>query len=261
MPPQRLDTGKRIGRKSLSHAADKRWREVILLTTSMLDYHNVTRLFNIWCVQLQEMIQTSEELTAFVQWAAQYQQSISSTSYYSMRAMAMTQALWQLISTGYDTLIRDDGPALSSAFTNDVTSDLASDLARASEYIRVSDIAVALARASARATDLARTVKSDRASARANVLANAIASARASIEVSFRMATYETNNQSNMAGKFLSSDYNVAHAISLTSAWLHTLEAYLDSTTCLLDCLEVATVDDHLAIVKQLLLPPSEAQP
>jgi predicted NACHT family NTPase len=53
----------------VSHAADPRWREVLLLTASMLDYRNVARLFECWCEQLEQDVLANAELEVFVRWA------------------------------------------------------------------------------------------------------------------------------------------------------------------------------------------------
>jgi hypothetical protein len=77
----------------VGHAADPRWAEVLALSTSILDYRNVARLFRIWFEHMQQQIETNLELMACMQWTARHSHSAEGSYRRSVRATMLALAL------------------------------------------------------------------------------------------------------------------------------------------------------------------------
>jgi hypothetical protein len=113
-----------ILRGAVAHAADTRWREVLLLTASMLDYRNVTYLFRTWCEELQQQIQNEAQLISLTQWATRQGNGTSEPYSISIRATGMMMAL---IHCGF---IYACDLARALTYARGRTRELARDLAR-----------------------------------------------------------------------------------------------------------------------------------
>lgn len=133
-------------RGAIAHAADMRWREVLLLTASMLDYRNIAHLFDIWCKQLQQYVQADTDLMVFIQWAVRKNSAKGELQSSSARATVIMMALIDFGFIRALTLARALSRALARvsvlALTLTSANDLASDLVR--DLVR--DLALTLTR-------------------------------------------------------------------------------------------------------------------
>jgi hypothetical protein len=148
------------------------------------------------------------------------------------------------------TLVRD----LARART--LASDLASNLARARalDHALARDLASNLARARdlARARSLARDLTC--ASDLANGLTGAsdFASASTSARISARFTPQASDNQLPPIASIPQQNWQ------LSEDQLNALGAYLSSTELLLECLDLAAVEDRQAVLDCLLVPPEQ---
>jgi hypothetical protein len=258
-----------------SHAADPRWREVLLLTVSMLDYRNVARLFGCWCKQLEHDALAHKELEVFIRVADDQLAAAGHLRNIQARAAVMLVALlnWASIQAA----------SLTHNFTR------AGALAHNFIYDR--DLTRARARARALASALANTMGDARAGARASVLANELANDLASTLASVRTTNIDLVNnlvcnhrlilnialalvraselnriyvvaQHMQANEMLDATHTLSsqaiHAEHVSPALLDPLGGYLASTRCLLDCLGVAVVENRGAILNHLLCLPDQ---
>lgn len=80
----------RVLKETVAHGADLQWREVLLLTASMLDYENAQLFFQTWVHHLQNAI-NKVDLAALIAWCTQ-QTQVNTPSSSSLRAAALMVA-------------------------------------------------------------------------------------------------------------------------------------------------------------------------
>jgi predicted NACHT family NTPase len=68
---------KGVLRTAIAHGADPQWREVLLLTASMLDYRNIASLFHVWCHDLREKVQGDASLRSLTEFSVERLMAIS----------------------------------------------------------------------------------------------------------------------------------------------------------------------------------------
>jgi hypothetical protein len=255
-------------REAIAHAADPQWHEVLLLTTSMLDYRNITTLFRIWCKYLQQQIQGDTVLTTIMKSVA-HQAEASTPIKSSTRAVVMINALIDqgckqrqklpsLLSRVSATarsldqaLATDlaDARAIARALPRTNTSDLASTTAN--------DLIRAVVTASARAHDLASAI--DLAGARDHAYISAIPRAiDLSLSIIYNLieVPFYDLNQDSSSTPYARVQVAPPSDWQLTMAQLNTLDTYTKSTLLLLECLVVAVIENRENVLDQLLLPP-----
>src|SRR5262249_9538353 len=134
----------------------------------------------------------------------------------------------------------DKALALTRAYTR--------DLARALN--NTGDLISVFTNASARAFDLASILSSSRANTRARALASALASARDLARIYDHCFRYQPpqSSRATLVNKILESDIDW----QLTPTQLDTFGIYVSSTYRALECLDVAAVEDRVAILNQL---------
>lgn len=261
-------------RSVVFHATDPRWREVLLLTTSMLDYRNVADLFACWCEQLQQDVLASAELTAFIhfvddQFASGQPRSLQA------RAAVMMAALLKCVSVQSTQLANALDLPHARAFNLDSISalELADTLvsAGAPDLVRVHalDLARALDRALDRARSLARAL--DRAIANAYIRPNAstrgldraLDRARSldrTLDLASVLSRIHAAALDAQAPEIHARTYPSPSQIEpLLPGLLSPLERYLASIERLLDCLGVAVVEDRKALLNRLLCLPDQS--
>jgi hypothetical protein len=160
-------------RQVVAHAADSRWREVLLLTASMLDKTNAAAFFVAFDTALREIIDADPKVCNLVEWihrkaagAAPPQQLVVRTYYIVTALIAI--AIIQIADRGLDLVrARDLAHELASSFDPDRarararahTSEFTFNLFRALAHDRnlISASYLDLFRALALGPDLART--------------------------------------------------------------------------------------------------------
>jgi hypothetical protein len=147
----------------IDHAHDVRWREVLLLTASMLD--DAEPFFAMFDVMLQKRIQQNRTLIPIIQWIARKAQT---TSKRQPRAGLEYLAL-ALSIIGVDLFLQIDRAGIRA---NAQGGNIGNEIARAhaSAYTSARDIAHASARALASPRDIIRALDLARPRARTHLL-------------------------------------------------------------------------------------------
>jgi NACHT domain-containing protein len=279
---------KSVLRGAITHAADPQWRETLLLTTSMLDYRNTETLFHIWCQKLQEQVQTDTILWSFIGAAQAIMPSSASIRANVLMYAVLDQAIisTQELISELDILSVLD---FDLARALDVDFVLASEDARAldGDLARALGLALDLSRFRALERDHERDLALERACninvSGASALAltgdpvytSALKRARASIYTHNRILTrLHTLVQELSRIRDLCFQYQHLYSPSFTwdnrdlegsknwesiLARLDEFSDYMHSTYCLLESLDIATVEDRASILDKLLILPSQA--
>ena len=177
----------RLFREYTAHATDSRWREVLLLTASMLDVDNAKLFFDCFIQTLDETIVSSQMIGALFVWAMQTAAASGTADFttrlYYLRTVFTAKLIPEIAGTrtlaavlaGALTRASDLAGSLANILAHDRTStrslanDLANELGRASN--RASTIANELASASNHATISGLALVHARVSTSANTLA------------------------------------------------------------------------------------------
>ena len=254
-------------RGALAQANNPQWREVLLLTASMLDYDNSAWLFRRWSKQLQAQLQVNPQLAELLAWTAEQAQIAGPTSIGLRAVVLSTTMLDQVIQhnqkliglldefkIGTRDLARARDLARDLARVRDLARNLARDLARVRDLARnltrdlarVRDLDLTRDLARARARDLARVHALDLANVRDLDLDLASASAK----IFMRFSPTSTDHSLYTPKDIPQRDWQ------LTREQMKVLGAYLSSTDLLLECLDLAAIEDRQAVLERLLLPP-----
>ncbi len=248
------------------HAADGRWREVLLLTTSLLP--DATQFMRIFQQSINELLADDEELaglstgvaekTALIQTDPQLGQLsyLFIELYYSSRSEALVLALTHILPKVL---------SLVSTLNRDQARHLALDLALARDYAldmdpaRTRDLAVKLALDLGldheHVHDLAYSLAHDLG---LSVLANELTA----LSLPSFLNTAALKKEFTDKVRTLAIRHrNIGRGWNLTEEQEERLTDYLKSTDLLQDCLEVATIspEDKKAILNSLYLPPAQA--
>ncbi len=312
----------------IAHADDVRWREVLLLVTSMLDGENALAFFDSFDVSLRRMIEVAPPVQALMRWVARKAQGAAEGEQLAARMSYLTLALVGTVSSS--GLARDlaveRARALDCAHIHARTHALALARARGRARALAQDLASALAldgaqdlaRARARAltSALARALAQDLARALAQDLARALAQdldlstmgtssqeeaawVGRLLQISI-IATSNSIERTKLVLDELTNDWHAAIAAAPEELratlgtlvppaadapdedWLRVerdlrvalqahldighdwamgepqftlLSRYLESSTCLLECLDLAALPNRDALRNRLLLP------
>ncbi|HEX8890819.1 MAG TPA: NACHT domain-containing protein, partial [Pyrinomonadaceae bacterium] len=209
------------------NCADMRWREVFLLTTSLLP--DASQFMNSFRRNLDELLEGDEKLRALLTWADKKSASIQANHwlvrphylfielYFPSRTLALVRAL---------ALVRDLAPALALALALALDRDLALDLAR---ELGLNDFVKELA-----------------ALLLPSVEANAA----------------ERQEYADKLRALMIKHRDIGHDWNLTETQETRLADYLNATRLLHDCLELAfmPLDEKTAILNSLYLPPAQTE-
>jgi hypothetical protein len=229
-----------VRQRALMQGANPQWREVLHLTASMLDYESAGIFFRLWCKYLQRLISSDPALAEMITWVAQ-QAAHTARPSASLRA-AVLNIVWidQAALLNQQIIM-----ILEEISAGDPTLELARDITRDLGRTR------ALARMLPRSRDVARAHGLARALTRSRALARARDLSLASTSVQI----YEYCARNEQDRPFVNLDHVPQHNWQFTKRQLELIEAYLNSTQCLIECLELASVDNRQAVLDQLLLP------
>jgi adenylate kinase family enzyme len=278
--------------KLLAHAHEDRWREVIVLATSM--FPNADAFFEAFLARLEALVKRDDKLVAFLGWAERKAASVdvlykpaAVRAYYAWRGRASAFDLGLELEHDLGLALELDRELVSAL---DPASARALDLdrARASARARARARAFASASARARARELARALELDRELARARASANARARARASANARARALASASTRARDIGDTALHTalsalvvpdedapaetweafaaqlqgimiEYrDIGHDWDFTEAQGQTLEDYFRAVEVLVKCLDVAYVTDREAIEAQLVVAPKE---
>lgn len=270
-----------VRRRAVAQGENTQWREVLLLAASMLDYEGAQPFFRLWTEHLQSMVQSDAALTTLLMWVDQQVQE-GSFPPFGLRALVLTIALIDQAKLHLRALV--DLVAFARYLDHDLARDFARDLARALTRVRdlACDFARDLRRAHfyvheiARELEYARDVSRDIAKEISRALGYSRNIERNSDITEKIKLVYEVSFDITHGLEIARScDVIYRHAIRTrpqnTSAiprhiplqdWqlgpeqLDLLEVYLVGTWRLLECLDLATVEDRKAIEDRLLAPP-----
>jgi len=252
----------------MSHCTDKRWREVFLLTASLLDEENADEFFAEFQRAVIALISQDKILVKLLNWANE--KAIGSQSSYKIAA----------VRSVYIFL------ALARALALALTRALARDLARDLDFDRALDFALDLALALDRA--LPTNIKTDYLLVTTLLtinrfgygynyqkLRNEIPKFSAffaklvelceefpDLQTELRHLTLPTENDRQSIWKDFGSRLrdimqrhrNIGHEWDLTEVQVKKLGSYLEANIFLVECLKLAMVSDRKAIEDRVLL-------
>jgi hypothetical protein len=265
-------------RRLLTHAHEDRWREVILITASLLQ--NADVFFDHFLDALVAIVAPHARLVEFLAWSARKAASVTDPyrlaavrSFYSF--LVLKHGCDPALSFNLDlaqaqALTRDRALARDGAPDFSLTLDLDRVFTQVLDHARVG--------ASARACDLAhasivsRFIVQTLARNSAHDLIPDLASTRDLAErlnlsgLSNALTTLKrpTNNDPPEVWDTFATDLqalmiehrDIGHDWGFTKEQVEALERYFYAARLLVDCLDVATVTDRDAILDRLLLPP-----
>lgn len=233
-----------------AHCADTRWREVFLLTTSLLP--DACQFMKTFRHRVDELLGWNENLQAVLLWADKKSTSIQANPW-------LMRQFYLLIDLYYPSLdrARDRARARERALSRARVLALA--------FIPYFDPVSNLDRERDRA--LARDHNHDNALARDRDHALALASDLGLSEFANELATLSLPNQEASAAEWevfadklralMREHGDIGHDWNLTDTQAERLSDYLNATRLLQDCLELATMppDEKKAILNSLYLP------
>lgn len=262
----------------LSHCTDDRWREVILLTSSLLD--NADGFFEQFLHALDDLVRDDAELVAFFDWAARKAASVEADykpaalrSYYChltqvlARARARAFALVLNLDLALDLdLVRDRD--LDRVLDFILGIGLAFDFALALDLVRNRDLALDLDLdlTLALALGLARDRNRDLALARDRALATSRQLGLTTLHQALSaLAPPPEDGPSEDWRAFgdglqaiMIEHRDSGHDWAFTEEQVECLRAYFYAVRVLVECLDLAYVTDRAAIEDRLLLPPTQ---
>lgn len=275
------------------HLNDSRWREVFLLTASLLD--NADSFFGLFRRAVDGVIRNDEELVKIIKWANRK----VTTDYAALNYPAFARAVALDIDLDRERVLvnasalarasstvatRDLIRALNRAVnpTQDLSRtptaayvaarDLAENHARALSIAKTSALFIALARdlAFAANIDITKDIVFDNLTSsiysahsfclKVSNLLNLI-QLQKSLEVlaipSDDSSSEKWNIFTNDLQKIMIDHRNIGHGWNLTEKQIVCLQQYNRANILLMDCLKLAYVSDRTEIENSLLLPPS----
>jgi hypothetical protein len=227
--------------KLVKHGADARWREVFLLTTSLLP--DAGQFMKTFRHSVDELLGGDEKLRELLMWADKKTASIQADSW-------LVRPFYLFVDLFYPSLRH------ARARAHDLARDLDLDLAAALALAR----APALARAHAPA--LARALDRDRALAR-DLGLNEFAKELAALSLpTHESPAAEWQEFADKLRGLMIKHRDIGHDWNLTKTQQARLTDHLDATRLLQDCLELAVIspDEKKAMLNSLYLPPTQAE-
>lgn len=244
------------------HCADGRWREVLLLTTSLLP--DARQFMHIFRGAVDELLEGDKKLWALLAWAVKKTNAIETAPWLARASYLFVESDSE--KTGYERAL-DHARALAHVPDLARALELEHDLARALE------IDIPLARAPAHTLEHARThadvIERDleRDLGRARRLAldsglNSLARELAALSLPTNKATAaEWQDFADELRALMRRHRDIGHAWDLTEMQAKRLADYLNATSLLQDCLELAFMppDEKEMMQNSLYLPPAQA--
>jgi hypothetical protein len=242
-----------------THCMDGRWREVFLLTTSLLP--DASEFMLTFRRGIDELLEGDKKLNSLLAWADKKSASIQAASW-------VVRPYYLFVDLYYPSLDRALDRALDLALALDLDLDRDLDLALARALDRALALARALARALDRALDRARALARalDRARARALDRARDLGLNEYAKELSALSIPSDKTSASEwqeFAGKLralMIKHRDIGHEWNLTGTQAARLANYLNATRLLRDCLELAFMppDEKKAMLNSLYLSPAQ---
>lgn len=222
-----------------AHCADWRWREVFLLTTSLLpDAGQFMRAFR---RGVDELLKGDEKLLTLLAWADKKSASVQADSW-------LVRPYYLSVDLYYTSLNRALSLSLAFVLDHDLDLDLALDLAlarvHAHDPIHARDPDLDFARAFARDLGL-----------------NELAEELAALSLPTDKATAaEWQEFADKLRALMIKHRNIGHEWNLTDTQKARLADYLNTTRLLQNCLELAFMppDDKKAVLNSLYAPPAQ---
>lgn len=237
------------------HAADPRWREVLLLTTSMLDHLSATRLFEVWVGHLHDQLIENPPLADLLGWVAQQAGAVAERAV-GVRAAVLMFALINLAVQSNQQLI---------AFLEPNARDLIrfADFARALEQelslahrehiaakaLNPQELSVFCESLSTRASDIAGDLVPPRVGIAANTYASEVSIALAGAKISAQLIAAADVPPDALAS--IAWQHK-----ALNREQLRVLKDYLHSVECLRACLDLAVIENRQVVLDSLLVAP-----
>jgi hypothetical protein len=242
------------------HCTDERWREVFLLTTSLLP--NASQFMKSFRQAVDDLLGDDEHLRALLSWADNKSATFQTTFwlarlnylfielYYRSRNFNLHLALALARDRDLDLAL-----ALALARARDLDLDLALALARARDL----DLDRALARDRDRDLDRALALARDRArDLGLNGLAEEVAALSIPTDKAF---ITEWEAFADRLQALMIKHRDIGHDWNLTGKQEARLVDYLNATRLMRDCLELAFMskEEKEAVLERLYLPPAQA--
>jgi predicted NACHT family NTPase len=235
------------------HCTDARWREVFLLTTSLLP--DAAQFMTIFRQVVDELLEGDEKLRRLLNWADKKSAPLQSKGW-------LVRPSYLFITFYYGSQSDDLTLALARALALDSPLELA--LARARDLDSALELSIARKRELnlANARDL--SIDINRALARANayeVELNDLIIKLASLS-NKNVPAEELQQFADNLRAFLVRRKDTRHERSLTEVQEERLISFLNATRLLQDCLELATMppEDKKAMLNSLYLPPAQVE-
>jgi hypothetical protein len=244
-----------------AHSADGRWREVFLLTTSLLP--DASQFMTALRRSADDLLGDDQKLLSLLAWVNNKSNSIQLDNW-------VVRQTYLFIISQHINLLYNHDLVRSRGLTIDIDLTRALILTLARAHARDRD------RYHAHALDLARVLNRDRALALDLDLALALIRARAremeldELEEKLTALALPTDKATTaewheFAGKLralMIKFRDIGHEWNLTETQEARLAAYLNATRLLRDCLALAFMkpDEREAIVNSLYLPPAQAE-
>lgn len=228
-----------------AHSMDLRWREVFLLTTSLLP--DASDFMLIFRRIVDELLRGDEKLGALLAW-------VNRKSALVTTAPLLARPFYLCIGVYYQSRSSDLALALARDLALARARDLGSDL----------DLALASARARARDLDSACDLASalDLALASAHRLGlTQLAEELAALSIPGDMPIVEEwQSFVRKLQALMIKHRNIGHEWNLSATQEEQLADYLNATRLLIDCLELAFMppDEKRAMMESLYLPPAQ---
>jgi len=242
-----------------AHCADERWREVFLLTTSLLP--DAGQFMKTFRHSVDELLGSDEKLRELLGWADKKSTSIQADSW-------LVRPFYLYVDLFYLSLRRAFAHALDRDLALAIALNRIFDRARALDLDRDLDLALAgaLDRALDRALDL--DLDLDLALARALALArnlglNEFAEELAALSLpTHESPAAEWQDFADKLRGLMIKHRDIGHDWNLTETQQARLADYLNATRLLQDCLELAVIspDEKKAMLNSLYLPPAQAE-
>jgi predicted NACHT family NTPase len=230
------------------HCANERWREVFLLTTSLLP--DASQFIKTFQQSVDKLIEGHEKLRELLEWADKKTASIQAKSLFT-RPNCLFDVLYYdsryARSRDLNLILRESGFNLAVV----LDSALAHLYALARNRIIAIDRVSTLTDARDEASDFARDLG-----------LNKLAEGLDALSIPTNEATIE--KQQEFAGKLqglMIKHRDIGHGWNLTGTQEKKLTDYLNATHLLQACLELATMppDEKKAMLNSLYLPPAQA--
>jgi predicted NACHT family NTPase len=233
------------------HCTDKRWREVFLLTTSMLP--EACEFMEIFRRGVDELLEGDEKLSAVLAWADKKTTSIKDDSWLVRSGYLYLEFFYHNHNHALDVAL---APALNLDIAVALDLDVALDLALALDlYVAV---ALALDLNITLALDLDRTL--DRARELGLV---ELAKELDALSIPAKEAPATKHREfADKLRALMIKHRDVGHNWGLTEIQEQRLANYLNATRLLRDCLKLAFMppDEKRAMLNSLYLPPAQAE-